>query len=180
VFFLREKIGIFPLLPDAYQEIAKTKRGRVMRRSGHAKSSQNFGNRSLVNPSQGIDKRPPNTITYAIASGMIASLLAYWPSSAADVPTRLNIIPARHTTASDNGGATHKADRLAISFEQRWSAVPMRSPELRGERKQPRAEVPVETVPFSCELAFSRLVKKGNFSTRCVASTDDFGTLTVG
>jgi hypothetical protein len=32
-----------------------------------------------------------------------------------------------------------------------------------------RAERRIEKITFSCELAFSRIISKGNFSTRCVA-----------
>jgi hypothetical protein len=36
----------------------------------------------------------------------------------------------------------------------------------------PGAETHIEKIPFSCDLAFSRLVKTGNFSTRCLATAD--------
>ena len=70
-----------------------------------------------------------------------------------------------------------------MPFEQRWSAVPAQSNPIRGDsgqRTQPQAEPRIEKIPFSCELAFSRLVMKGNFSTRCMARAREFGTVALG
>jgi hypothetical protein len=46
--------------------------------------------------------------------------------------------------------------------------------ERNGKRneREPLAGGPIEKLPFNCELAFSRLVQKGNFSTRCIAGID--------
>ena len=52
---------------------------------------------------------------------------------------------------------------------------PARAAEIRdnnGRREPPRGETRIEKVPFSCELAFSRIISKGNFSTRCIAAID--------
>jgi hypothetical protein len=93
--------------------------------------------------------------------------MAYWPASAGDILVRLNLVPGRLAAAAVPDG-THKSDRLAISFEQRWSAVPTRAAQIGSKSKHdpPRAE----RIPFSCELAFSRIISKGNFSTRCIAA----------
>ena len=146
------------------------------RQSGLARSQ------SLVSaePQNGFCKGSLGAISYAVISAIVAFLLAYWPASAGDILAKLNIVPTHLTSASDIPDRTHKADRLtAMSFEQRWSAVPGISSGIRsdnGQRKQPQAEGRIERIPFSCELAFSRIIRKGNFSTRCIARVDDFGT----
>jgi hypothetical protein len=112
-----------------------------------------------------------SAISCTVLSGIVALLLAYWPASAGgDVLAKLNIVRAELTAQIPD--RTHKTDRLPqVSFEQRWSAVPGQSNPIRsdsGQSKQPQAERRIEKIPFSCELAFSRLVSKGNFSTRCI------------
>ena len=49
----------------------------------------------------------------------------------------------------------------------------------QSQRETPWAETHIEKIPFSCELAFSRLVKTGNFSTRCIATADTSRKLAV-
>lgn len=124
------------------------------------------------------------SLSYAFLSGFAALWLAYWPAATGDVLAKLRVIPADFTSAAQTPDRAHKADRLpVISFEQRWSAVPAQSYPIRsdsGQRKQPQAERRIEKIPFSCELAFSRLVTKGNFSTRCVARAHEFGTVALG
>jgi hypothetical protein len=106
--------------------------------------------------------------------------MVYWPASAGNILTKFNIVPTHLTSASDIPDRTHKADRLAaITFEQRWRTVPAIANRIRSDNnqhKKPQAEGRIEKIPFSCELAFSRLVSKGNFSTRCMARVDDFVT----
>jgi hypothetical protein len=123
-----------------------------------------------------------SAISYTVLSGIVALLLAYWPASAGDVLAKLNIVRAELTAQIPD--RTHKTDRLPqVSFEQRWSAVPGQSNPIRsdsGQSKQPQAEHRIEKIPFSCELAFSRLVSKGNFSTRCMARAHEFGTVALG
>ena len=123
-------------------------------------------------------------ISYAAISAGLAFLLAYWPASAGDILTKLNIVPQYVASVSALPDRIREADRFSgISFEQRWSAVPGLPSGVRSDNnqhKKPQAEGRTEKIPFSCELAFSRLITKGNFSTRCVARSDDPGTLTVG
>jgi hypothetical protein len=124
-----------------------------------------------------------SAISCTVLSGIVALLLAYWPASAGgDVLAKLNIVRAELTAQIPD--RTHKTDRLPqVSFEQRWSAVPGQSNPIRsdsGQSKQPQAEHRIEKIPFSCELAFSRLVSKGNFSTRCMARAHEFGTVALG
>lgn len=108
---------------------------------------------------------------YLLASAIAAMALAYGPAAAGDILARLNPVSGR-LAAATVPDRTHKSDRLAISFEQRWSAVPARAAEIRANkaRREPRGETRIEKIPFSCELAFSRIISKGNFSTRCIAA----------
>ena len=113
-----------------------------------------------------------NIIGYVLAGAIIAITMAYWPASAGDILERLNLVPGRVAAAAVLD-RTHKSDRLAISFEQRWSAVSARAAEIRdnkGRREPPRGETRIEKVPFSCELAFTRIISRGNFGTRCMAA----------
>jgi hypothetical protein len=157
-----------------------------MHRSGQRRHAQSARNQSPVNVESRNSsyKRALGAISYAAIGAIVAFLLAYWPASAGDILAKLNIVPTHLTSASDSPDRTHQADRLAgISFEQRWSAVPAIANQTRGnsgEHKQPQAETRIEKIPFSCELAFSRLISKGNFSTRCVARVDDPGMPVAG
>ena len=56
--------------------------------------------------------------------------------------------------------------------------APTAEPTGKKDRHEPRTEGRTEKIPFSCELAFSRLVRKGNFSTRCIAGLDSSKTAT--
>jgi hypothetical protein len=117
-------------------------------------------------------KKAGNIAGYVLASAIVAMAMAYWPTSAGDILVRLNLVPGR-LAATAVPDRTHKSDRLAMSFEQQWSAVPARAAEVRDSksgRESPRAERRIEKIPFSCELAFSRIISKGNFSTRCIAA----------
>jgi hypothetical protein len=113
-------------------------------------------------------------IDYVLASAIIAIAMAHWPASVANILARLNLAPGR-LAAATVPDRTHKSDRLAISFEKRWSRVPAQATEVLGSnsgRETPRVERRIEKIPFSCELAFSRIISKGNFSTRCIAGSD--------
>ena len=127
------------------------------------------------------------SLSYIVLSGFVALLLAYWPAAASNVLAKLSMVRAELTTQSPD--RTHKTDRLPqrsfeqLSFEQRWNAVPAPSNSVRsdsGQRQQPQAARGTEKIPFSCELAFSRLVTKGNFSTRCMARAHEYGTAAFG
>jgi hypothetical protein len=125
-------------------------------------------------------RRHLTAISYAMVSGIVALSLAYWPVSAGNILAKLRLSQADQMSTSQ----ILKASRLYVMpFEQRWSAVPAQSYSIRGDsgqREQPQAERRIEKIPFSCELAFSRLVTKGNFNTRCMARTDELGTAAVG
>jgi hypothetical protein len=112
-------------------------------------------------------------VSYTIIAAFCVVCL---PTSAENSLTKLNVTLTPLTSVSDAANRFHKADRLSgISFEERWNAVPPPSTGTRNEqsrRETPGAETHIEKIPFSCDLAFSRLVKTGNFSTRCLATAD--------
>jgi hypothetical protein len=116
-----------------------------------------------------------NIASYVLASAIVAMAMAYWPASAGDILARLNLVPGR-LAAATVPDRTHKSDRLVIAYEQRWSAPPAQAAGIhdnKGRREPPpRGETRIEKIPFSCELAFSRIISKGNFSTRCIAAID--------
>jgi hypothetical protein len=108
-------------------------------------------------------------IGYALGSIIVA--LCIWPASAGYIVTKFNG-PTFATFTSDLANQISKENRLTrISFQDRWSAVPAPAtePAEKNNGREPR-EGGVEEIPFSCELAYSRLVRQGNFSTRCVAN----------
>ncbi len=112
-------------------------------------------------------------VSYAVGSAIVA--LCIWPVSAGDILANVHV-PSFLTSASDVSNLIHKADQLSrVSFEERWSAVPAPTAEPAEKKNRPeppRAESRIEKIPFSCELAFSRIVTKGNFSTRCIAGLE--------
>jgi hypothetical protein len=122
------------------------------------------------------DGQLQGAVSYTIVSAIAAFCVVCLPISAGNSVTKLDVTPTALMSASDVANRIHKADRLSsISFEKRWNAVPASPTGTRNEENQretPRAETHIEKIPFSCELAFSRLVKTGNFSTRCVATAD--------
>jgi hypothetical protein len=108
-------------------------------------------------------------IGYTVGCTIVA--LCIWPASAGDILAKLNG-PTFSTLTSDVSNRNHNENRAAgISFQERWSAVPPAEPTGTKNQREPPAEGSVEKLPFSCELAFSRLVQTGNFSTRCIASS---------
>ena len=128
--------------------------------------------------------------SYGAAGGVIAFWTAYWPASAGNILTKLNIASqlapmsdVASDVASEVTSQVDKTDRLpgistdrlpGISFEERWNSMPVtpaaRTRDRKTEHESPPAGERAEKVPFSCEMAFSRLVTQGNFSTRCIAS----------
>jgi hypothetical protein len=136
-----------------------------MRRNGKPPSVR-------YSPQTKFAQKAVSTVGYVLAIAFIAIAMAYWPASAGDILEKLNLVPGRVAAASVPDRA-HKSDRLAISFEQRWSTMPARDAEVRvskSRRELPRTETRIEKIPFSCELAFSRIISRGNFSTRCIAT----------
>jgi hypothetical protein len=131
---------------------------------GKAKRRPSFYKKALV------------AVSYVTASAIVALGMAYWPAAAGGVLGKLNITPTYLMSASDVPNRIHKTDRFSgISFQERWSAVPVHAAETPGnesQREQPQAERRSEKIPFGCESAFGRLVTKGNFSTRCIAGLE--------
>ena len=114
-------------------------------------------------------------VTYTIVSAIAAFCVVCLPNSAEN-SLKLNVTPTPLMSMSDVANRIHKAKRLSgISFEKRWNVVPAPSTGARNDQSQHEtswAETHIEKIPFSCELAFSRLLKTGNFSTRCIATAD--------
>jgi hypothetical protein len=121
-------------------------------------------------------KKALTAVSYVTASAILALGMAYWPGPAGSFLGKLNITPVHLTSASDVPNRIRKTDRFSgISFQERWSAVPVRAAETsrnKSQHESPQAERRIEKIPFSCELAFSRLVTKGNFNTRCIAGLE--------
>jgi hypothetical protein len=141
-----------------------------MHRSGQHESARNIRN---SRPRTSFYKKTLIVVSYVTACAIVALGMTYWPASAGNILTKLNVLPAHLTDASNR---IHKADRLSgVSFEERWAAAPTPSAVSGGDKNRrdtPRAERRIERIPFSCELAFSRLMTKGNFSTRCIAGLE--------
>lgn len=148
-----------------------------MSTSGQHEASRHIGHQAFRTgrTHASFSKKAWIVVSYATASAIIALTIAYWPASANNILTKTNVLPAHLNSASDLSNRIHKVDRPSgLSFEERWSAVPAPSGVLgvdKNPREAPRAERR-EKIPFSCELAFSRLVTKGNFSTRCIAGLE--------
>jgi hypothetical protein len=117
---------------------------------------------ALVPPQQSFRYKLLTVSGYLIASAIIALWMAYLPTLAADFLTQLNVLPQHVASSSIN--RLHKSDQLVtVRFADRWIAM--------GTAGQPaHAGKSAEQIPFGCEGAFSRLVKVGNFSARCVAA----------
>jgi hypothetical protein len=116
-----------------------------------AQSQPNFHHRFLVMGA------------YLIASAIIALWMVYLPTLAGNVLTQLNILPQHRAANAVN--RLHEGDPLAAArFDERWSAL--------GVAKRANTGKSAERIPFGCEGAFSRLVKKGNFTARCIAAID--------
>ena len=146
-----------------------------MHRNGQHESAPHIphiGDQAFRNrrPRASFYKKALTVVSYATACAVVALGMTYWATSAGNALTKFNVLPAHLTSASDASNRVHKADRLSgLSFEKRWRAVPAPSTVVRIRRQAPRAD---ERIPFSCELAFSRLVTQGNFSTRCIAGLE--------
>jgi hypothetical protein len=131
---------------------------------------------SKAKPQPSYYKNALIAVSYAVASSIVA--LCIWPASAGDILAKFNAT-ASPTFTSDVSNRIHNENRVTrISFQERWSAVPAPTTEPAGkkDRREPRAQGRTEKIPFSCELAFSRLVREGNFSTRCIAGINPLKT----
>jgi hypothetical protein len=115
--------------------------------------------------------------SYATAGVIVAFWTAYWPASAGNVLTKLTVASKQMTPVSDVSAQPDKVDRLpGVSFEERWRAMPApqaaKHRDRQSQHESTQGNERAERIPFSCEMAFSRLVTEGNFSTRCIASLD--------
>ena len=116
--------------------------------------------------------------SYAAAGAIIAFWTSYWPASAGSVLTKLSITSKDLMPVSDASGEVYKTERLpTATFEERWDALVAPQGAKSGQRESEQSRERAEKIPFSCEMAFSRLVTHGNFSTRCIASLDTLTTV---
>jgi hypothetical protein len=117
-------------------------------------------------------------LAYVLVSAIIVLWMAYVPTLTGNILTILNIVPTHLSSASDSVNRANKEDQLTnVSFDDRWNAFATTTIKTLGENDlHGRVTVPAEDtqqlIPVGCELAFSHLIKTGNFSTRCVASVD--------
>lgn len=113
-------------------------------------------------------------VSYTLCSTIAA--LCIWPASAGDILAKVNAPSLLAFTSYASNRFNNENQVIGISFQERWSAVPARTAtepaDKNNRREPPRTEGRTEQIPFSCELAFSRLVRKGNFSTRCIAGLE--------
>ena len=102
---------------------------------------------------------------FSLAIAIASLWSAYLPTISGAVWSTPSISSQRAPAESYTVNHADKGDRLAvvIRFSDRWSPVETIS---KNKNANPRTS----RVPEGCEFAFSRLVKAGNFSTRCVAS----------
>jgi hypothetical protein len=131
----------------------------------------------------GFLKRALTLTSYAAAGAIIAFWTAYWPASAGNILTKLSMTSKDSAPVSDASGQVGKAEQFpAATFEERWDAVPAQGAKnsvRKSEHEAPQSGERAEKIPFSCEMAFSRLVTHGNFSTRCIASLDPLAPMTA-
>jgi hypothetical protein len=132
----------------------------------------------------GLWRKTLTLTSYAAAGAIVAFWTAYWPASAGNILTKLNMNSKDLMPVSDASGQIDKAEQFrGATFEERWDAIPasqgVRGGERKSEHEPPQSGDRAEKIPFSCEMAFSRLVTHGNFSTRCIASLDTLTTVIV-
>jgi hypothetical protein len=103
-------------------------------------------------------------VTGCLVAAIIALWIAYLPSATGSVLTKLNVLPQHLSADSYTINHLNKGGRLAgVRFDDRWSAIEPTNPSRPATQRTGH-------IPDGCEAAFSRLVKVGNFSTRCVAA----------
>jgi len=114
-------------------------------------------------------KNALTTIRCAVGSIIVA--LCIWPGFCGEIIAKFN---APALVASTSSVSNHKENLLArTSFQDRWSVVPALVAAPRGKKNEHELQKgDVAKIPFSCELAFSLVVRQGNFISRCVAGID--------
>jgi hypothetical protein len=135
-------------------------------------NSQRYTAARFSNAKPRYHKKGLLAVSYVAGSAIIAFCI--WPVSAGDILPKFNA-SAVSTSTSEAPNRTPNENRpTGISFQERWDAVQVPTAEGNSKKneREPRAVGPIEKPPFSCELAFSRLVKTGNFSTRCIAGIE--------
>jgi hypothetical protein len=101
------------------------------------------------------------TVVHALVSAIIALWLFYL-STAGSFAIKVDLT-SRPPASSETINRPIKGDRLVdLSFNERWRSVAEIKNALNAANR-------IKKIPVGCEPAFSRLVKAGNFSARCVA-----------
>lgn len=138
--------------------------------SGRKQAASRF---SKLQQRLGYYKNSLKSVSYVLGGAVVA--LCIWPASAGDILGKVNAASFLTVTSYASNRIHNESRVIEISFHERWSAVPAPTFEPADKKNRlepPRAESRIEKIPFSCELAFSRLVRKGNFSTRCLADLE--------
>ncbi len=177
-FSLRTSSEFSPRPAPVIRRLTDKKGAGVMHRTGQHEIARHIRHRAFRNSTSRaiLYKKPSAVVSRATACAVVLLAMAAWQASSGSILTQLHTGPWHLTSAFDFSKPIHKSDRLpGTSFEERWSAVPAPPAAIGGTRSRgeaPRGERRMERIPFSCELAFSRLVRKGNFSTRCIAGLE--------
>ena len=114
-------------------------------------------------------------VAYAIASAIIVLWMAYWPTLTSSILN--NIVPTHLSSASDSVNRANKGDQLtSVPFNDRWNVFATMPIQTLGKNglnaRATDLTKDIQPIPVGCEPAFSRLVKTGNFSARCIASAN--------
>lgn len=128
---------------------------------------------ALTMPRLQFNQKPLVMAAFSLTIAIAALWSAYLPVITGYVWNAPDILSPRSAVVSSTINHADKGDRLAVvvRFSDRWGPV-----ETFG--KNQNANPRTSQIPEGCESAFSRLVKAGNFSTRCVASVSSFAVPT--
>jgi hypothetical protein len=99
-----------------------------------------------------------------VATAIILLWIACFSTLTGPISTELNVVVQPQTSDATINGV-HKAGLAPANFYERWNAIVEINKASQGAWS-------VEQIPEGCEPAFSRLVKVGNFSTRCVVNVN--------
>ena len=99
-----------------------------------------------------------------VATAIVLLWIACLSALNGSILSKLNAV-LQPQTSDATINRPHKGGLAPANFYQRWNAIVEINKASQGARS-------VEQIPDGCEPAFSRLVKIGNFSTRCVANVN--------
>jgi len=99
-----------------------------------------------------------------VATAIILLWIACFSTLTGPISTELNVVVQPQTSDATINGVD-KGGLAPANFYERWNAIVEINKASQGAWS-------VEQIPEGCEPAFSRLVKVGNFSTRCVVNVN--------